>query len=141
MNINHLLKYYLRRIILIPPRILIRKITTKAKDKAKAYYSRKCDRRLTSFASDMSVHCKSLNRLLGNLSQDILKGNWGWLRGVSQNYLSHRFDLLGSGWVGVYHGMCCRGLEGYRFDMGSAVNVDREGRWLKGRINPANLKE
>ena len=37
--------------------------------------------------------------------------------------------------------MDCRGLEGYRYNKGAAVQVDREGRWLEGRINTANLKE
>ncbi len=57
------------------------------------------------------------------------------------HYLSHRFDLLGSGWVHVYHGMECRGLEGYRYDIGQAINVDRNGDWLADRINSSNLDE
>src|SRR4030042_352976 len=47
----------------------------------------------------------------------------------------------GAGWVQVRHGIPCSGLEGYRYEMGSSVQVDREGRWLQGRINFANLKE
>jgi hypothetical protein len=31
-------------------------------------------------------------------------------------FASHRFDLLGSGWVRVGHGMRCRGFEGIAFD-------------------------
>src|SRR5215469_1917719 len=31
---------------------------------------------------------------------------------LTRNYLGHRFDLLGSGWVQVKHGMRCAGLEG-----------------------------
>lgn len=60
---------------------------------------------------------------------------------LSDMYISHRFDLLGSGWVQVKHGMKCRGLEGYRYDMGSSANTERNGKWLAGRINKANLKE
>ena len=30
-------------------------------------------------------------------------------------FVDHRFDLLGSGWVEVRHGMACPGLEGVRF--------------------------
>ncbi|MBE0449010.1 MAG: alginate lyase family protein, partial [Actinobacteria bacterium] len=52
-----------------------------------------------------------------------------------------RFDLLGSGWVEVKHGMGCRGLEGHRYDMGSPAEADKEGKWLKGRINKANLAQ
>ncbi len=60
---------------------------------------------------------------------------------LSANYLAHRFDLLGSGWVRVRHGMVCRGVEGWRYEGGPAVEPDREGRWLQGRINRSNLAE
>jgi hypothetical protein len=60
---------------------------------------------------------------------------------IIRHYTEHRFDLLGSGWVRVYHGMECRGLEGYKFDMGQAVNVDQQGEWLADRINSSNLAE
>jgi len=62
------------------------------------------------------------------------------IHGLSEMYLAHCFDLLGSGWVRVRHGMSCRGLEGRRFDMGNPVTTDREGRWLEGRVSPANLE-
>ncbi len=54
-------------------------------------------------------------------------------------YLAHYFDLLGSGWVQVKYEMHCRGLEGYRYDMGRLVQSDNAGNWLEGRINSANL--
>lgn len=63
------------------------------------------------------------------------------LAGISQRYLEHRFDLLGSGWVQVTHGMRCRGLEGYRYDMGTSIDADPEGKWLKEFINAANIKK
>lgn len=56
-------------------------------------------------------------------------------------FIEHRFDLLGSGWVQVRHGMQCRGLDGHRHEMGGSYNVDVEGRWLKKIINPSNLSE
>ncbi|MCF7811928.1 hypothetical protein K9N50_13190, partial [bacterium] len=60
---------------------------------------------------------------------------------LSQMYLDHHFDLLGSGWTQVFHGIRCRGLEGYRYEMGGAVHADPEGQWLEGRVNNANLEE
>ncbi len=138
---QYFIQHFLHRIITMPPHILIKKIATKSRNKVKAYYSRKGDQRLPSFALDITMPHQSLNRLFGDLPQDILMCDWDWLNGVTRHYLSHRFDLLGSGWVRVYHGMQCRGLEGYRFDMGSMVTADREGHWLRGRINTANLDE
>jgi hypothetical protein len=60
---------------------------------------------------------------------------------LSALYLDHRFDLLGSGWVKVRHGMVCRGIEGHRFAKSSDVIVDQNGHWLERRINKSNLKE
>jgi hypothetical protein len=58
-----------------------------------------------------------------------------------QHYLAHRFDLLGSGWLQVKHGVFCGGMEGYRYEAGREIQVDRQGRWLEDRINPSNLAE
>jgi hypothetical protein len=58
---------------------------------------------------------------------------------LSEHYLEHRFDLLGSGWVVVKHGMKCRGLEEHRYRMGGPVDADSEGEWLVHRINKSNI--
>lgn len=58
---------------------------------------------------------------------------------VCRHYLDHRFDLPGTGWVQVKHGMHCQGLEGFRYEMGTRLQIDGDGKWLKGRINRANL--
>lgn len=49
------------------------------------------------------------------------------------------FDLLGSGWVAVRHGMVCAGVEAHVYPPAPAVSPDRDGNWLRERINPANL--
>ena len=38
-----------------------------------------------------------------------------YLSRVGKAYLEHRFNLLGSGWVKVFHGVECNGFEHYRF--------------------------
>lgn len=58
---------------------------------------------------------------------------------VAPHYRAHRFDLLGSGWIEVRHGMACRGLEGHRYSAGARVTHDPAGDWLLGRINGRNL--
>lgn len=58
---------------------------------------------------------------------------------VSEHYLDHRFDLLGSGWVKVRYGMQCRGVKGYCFKKTKDIFPDIQGKWLKGRVNKANL--
>ena len=56
------------------------------------------------------------------------------------HYSDHCFDLLGSGWARVFHGMRCRGRRD-NYQMGTLVQADPEGRWLEGRINRANISE
>jgi hypothetical protein len=65
----------------------------------------------------------------------------GRIAALARLSLEHRFDLLGSGWVKVEHGLRCRGLEGRRFPAQPPVRPDPAGRWLEGRINRANLAE
>lgn len=64
-----------------------------------------------------------------------------WLTPVAALHSDHYFDLLGSGWVRVHHGMDCVGLEGVRYPTGNSVVADADGRWLHGRINQSNLRE
>ena len=65
----------------------------------------------------------------------------GILEILAQHVGAHRFDLLGSGWVQVYHGADCGGVEGHRYPPGPTLRPSCDGDWLKGRINRANLAE
>jgi len=78
---------------------------------------------------------------VGPLSAETLAPMAEQIETTTRQFVNHRFDILGSGWVGVYHGMKCRGLEGYKCDMGGTVQVDTKGRWLEGRIKRPNLAE
>jgi hypothetical protein len=64
-----------------------------------------------------------------------------YLPAVAEHYCEHRFDLLGSGWVQVRHGMQCRGLEGHRCHAAAPVRPDPDGLWLAGVVNASNLAE
>ncbi|MFH1983059.1 MAG: heparinase II/III family protein [Pseudomonadota bacterium] len=58
---------------------------------------------------------------------------------VTRHFINHRFDLLGSGWVTVRHGMTCAGVEGQCYSPGPEVTADPQGHWLAGRLPKANL--
>ncbi|HEX6373815.1 MAG TPA: heparinase II/III family protein [Longimicrobium sp.] len=72
---------------------------------------------------------------------DVLRGGAERIAALAELYRAHRFDLLGSGWVRVEHGMRCAGVEGHRYDPGAPVDADADGAWLAGRIDPGNLAE
>jgi hypothetical protein len=63
------------------------------------------------------------------------------IEALTTQYLAHRFDLLGSGWVHVYHGMTCSGLEGHVYRPSRGVRADRTGNWLSDRLPPGALPE
>lgn len=51
---------------------------------------------------------------------------------LCEMYLSHSFDLLGSGYVNVSYDMCCQGFEGNMYNGSLHINnFDIEGIWLK----------
>jgi hypothetical protein len=69
-----------------------------------------------------------------------LRANRNWIEATADLYCEHRFDLLGSGWVHVAHGMECRGVGSTRFPARPAVVADSSGDWLEGRLNRSNLR-
>lgn len=56
-------------------------------------------------------------------------------------YCDHRFDLLGSGWRQVRHGMLCQGTLGHRYDGGPVIEPDAKGDWLAGHVNTPNVTQ
>ena len=79
----------------------------------------------------------SVNRILeyADLAQNQSKVD----QDVILNFLSHRFDLLGSGWVFVSHGTQCRGLDGILFEPYPKMLIDDEGEWLNGRLKKSHI--
>lgn len=59
------------------------------------------------------------------------------LRPLFEHALERRFNVLGSGWTAVRHGMTCPGLLGHVYP--AAEPADSEGAWLAREVTPANL--
>ena len=79
-----------------------------------------------------------LLRYIKPIPRQLLSAHDTRLRELAANYLAHRFDCLGSGWVQAAYGRRCQGVEGFRYEGGPPVDADREGLWLRDRINRAN---
>ena len=63
------------------------------------------------------------------------------IRWLASQYLGHRFDLLGSGWVEVRHGMACLGLEGIRVAAGwSARSALRDSTNVANQCESERLR-
>ncbi|HYG73729.1 MAG TPA: heparinase II/III family protein [Planctomycetota bacterium] len=131
--------HYIKRALSMPPHQALRKAWQLGRNKYQAWHTRAKDANRPTYATDFSQ--ARLLQYVTRLPLSVLRENREMITGLAQNYLDHRFDLLGSGWVQVKHGMRCRGFDGHRYDSGAVVTADREGRWLEGRINPSNLRE
>ena len=132
-----ILKNYIRYAQNLPPDVILRSVVWKGKRLFKERHFRLRDKHNSSYID--KVDSKYLYRYFPKLDIKLLKPIAKTLRGITDCYLEHRFDLLGSGWVKVHHGVNCHGLEKYQYRMGKELQADRQGKWLTGRINPANL--
>jgi hypothetical protein len=135
------LKYYLDRAISIPPHKLALKVMDRTGRRIKFLLRRQNDIRSSTYMQPILSSSGELHRYLQALPINLLHSQAEKISMPIELFLTHQFDLLGSGWVQVKHDIQCRGMEGYRYEMGSNVEIDSEGRWLEGRINLANQKE
>ncbi len=131
----------LKTILTLPPHRVARKISNLIEKKVIRYKDRIRDHLFSTYTA--SPPCCPLP-LLSYLPQIPIKKLLPFqatIHALSQHYLQHQFDLLGSGWKQVKHGMSCDGLEGYCYQMGGSIKSDSAGKWLEGRINAGNLEE
>lgn len=130
----------LRRSIALPPHELL----SKAVAKARRTYDRRRQRRRDSSAGTYldsgAVPEGPLASFFGRYPIHAV-ADPGPIAAVASHYLNHRFDLLGSGWMAVRHGVECRGLEGHRYRELRQVTPDPEGAWLSALMPQGNLAE
>ncbi len=81
----------------------------------------------------------ALVRLIATVPLAPVRAAADWIAPAAELYCRHSFDLLGSGWLEIAHGMQCRGIDGIAYPLSEPIVADSEGRWLAERINPANL--
>ena len=135
------LKYYLHRAISIPPHKLALKVMDRTGRKIKYLFQQQNDVRSSTYSHPVLSSSGELHRYLQTLPINLLHSQVEKISMLAELFLAHQFNLLGSSWAQVKHGMSCRGLDGYRYEMGSLGKVDSEGHWLKSRINQSNLVE
>ncbi len=121
----------------LPPDVVVRRALGLVGRTVGATIHRQRDRQRPSYCNDPPDG--PLLRLIGPIPRDALRAASGWIVPAAELYRNHYFDLLGSGWLRNTHGMACRGVEGQRYQPAPAIDADRDGNWLRGRINPANV--
>ena len=99
------------------------------------------DARAPTYADASRIPSGGLHRFFSPCAAELLRPAAALIRGLTEHFLEHRFDLLGSGWVRVEHGMTCAGVAGNRFPPAARVPSDQSGDWLRGRVTAANFPE
>jgi len=132
-------KTYLRAALRLPPHVAARKAVFLGLRIAKQKASRRRAIRTQSYLTHTPAG--ELRRRFQELKLAVPAEDVPALVETTRLYLDHRFDILGSGWKQIQYGMRCQGLAGHAYPPQPAVEADSEGRWLRGRINPANLAE
>ncbi|HPG56768.1 MAG TPA: heparinase II/III family protein [Candidatus Wallbacteria bacterium] len=134
------LKHYIKKAIKMPPDVLFKKIWRKLSDKIDSGL-----RRLVDFHSDTRskngagvVIGSSFVTAAGADVSRIDERAAGYISGM---YMSHRFDLLGSGWIDYAYGAGANGVEGIKYAADLAVSsIDSDGNWLEGVVLRAHLE-
>ncbi|HEY9634145.1 MAG TPA: alginate lyase family protein [Coleofasciculaceae cyanobacterium] len=132
---------YIQRFAAIPRYLIFIKIWHKFLNIWRYKQAKKRDFLSSTYLFELFGDISSLYRYMPQVDIIFLKQWRDKSANTSCLYLAHYFDLLGSGWVQVKHGMHCRGLEGARYDMGCPIPPHSAVSWLEGRINSANLAE
>ncbi len=129
------------RVLSLPPHVIVQKVIGRVRRHCSERARRQGDLRHPTYLKEEAFPSRQLLRYLDGLSGTPWSFPTSHLASLLENYCRHRFDLLGSGWMDVRHGIECKGMEGHRYHAGSAVDPDAQGNWLNAYINPANLKE
>lgn len=135
------LTYYAKRALSMPPYVVLRKLAGRIKRDLAFKQRRRQDMTHPTYASITPFNRNELYSFNKSLPVNALEIRVDQIAALASHSLVHQFDLLGSGWVNVRHGMRCRGVEGYGYDSGFSVKADSAGSWLNGRINAPNLHE
>jgi hypothetical protein len=121
----------------LPAPVVIRRGVGAVERKLRAYAERAADRRAATYANDpIAANPIPLGDGFDTVA---FRSISGFAVPLADLHRGGFFDLLGSGWVAVRHGMACAGVEGSVYPPTAAVTADRSGTWLAGRINSANL--
>ena len=132
------LKQIIKSILSHPPRIILQKILRLIHRQWQWNVVRKLDYLRPTYTQNFSLTTATLNVRLKKPLPDSLVANSKQTLSLAHLYLNHTFDLLGSGWVQVRHGMHCRGLEGYRYSMDSRYMANNQGTGLSHNVNASN---
>ena len=138
-KIKSTIKYCYNKVTTIPPHILTKKIVCKIYRKIQVRRNRINDlNQSTRIRIDLALIKRSFinkNQLnLSGISKEVA-------RYLSEMYISHRFDLLGSGWVKNHYNLEPLGVEGFKYNSNVKItNFDKTGDWIEKIVLTPHVK-
>jgi len=135
---NELIRY-LRRSLELPPTVVLAKGRRRIAAAWRQQRARLRDARRSTYLSRPPAG--GVRRVFTLPDAQSVAPHAKTLSALVRQYLEHRFDLLGSGWVRVGYGLQCSGLEGHVFAHGPVITSDPEGRWLEELLPAPCLAE
>lgn len=123
-----------------PPNRIIQTVIKRVRKRIREYFRKSKDLKGSTYVFPIAYRIDKLHSYFGLPPVRCFQAKVEEISAVTQHYLEHCFDLLGSGWVKVRHGMICNGIEGHRYEMEMRIIPDRSGHWLKECINLPNLE-
>jgi heparinase II/III-like protein len=133
--------HHAHRVLSMPPHVVLQKVIGRVRRHCRDRAHRQGDFQRPTYLGEEPFHSQRLIRYLDGLSGAPWSFSRSLLASLLENYCRHRFDLLGSGWTVVRHGIECKGMEGHRYYPGVTIESETQGHWLEAYINTANLEE
>lgn len=127
----------MRRYISLAMHVPLTEAAYKARQVLRGRVRRRRAAKHTTFLVDCPVQAGKMFSCFRPLSPSVLLPHKKLIDDLAQNYLHHRFDVLGSGWEHIRYGMLCRGQGGHVYSDGIS------NRWThpEERVNASNVAE
>lgn len=134
---------YVKKAFSMPSGMLLRKAVARVLPGWNALKRKSRDLKRTTYITDPPFTHTDFDLTLPriDLSPSQLEPHAAWIRNVTGHYLAHRFDLLGSGWTTVAHGVRCRGFEGSLYETRLPAQDEAQSDRSASRINRSNRSE
>jgi hypothetical protein len=128
--------YLLRRAVTLPPHRAAAAAARLAVRHARDLWQRRCDRLRATYSPPLrgAPWCGRVALTAADIPPDLHEP----LRLLGDDYLRHRFDLLGSGPIELRYGVACAGFAGCKYPPRPGIVADRAGQWLAAEVNASN---
>jgi len=133
------LKNIFYKILNTPPSELIKKALNKFKKFLQKKRNRQKDSYFLTYLKFSPDRQNDIFSYFDKLSIETLRPYSNQILFLSNQFLEHRFNHFGSGWIQVKHGITCKGRENFQYQANPSFVPDQTGDCLSKFIGSNNL--